>query len=256
MTNISMARVQARLNRVLAASKKVEAVKPRRGWSGRIKNIDKLLAWMYDNNIMNKGEKAKKDTLFHSYYRYYNDGDFPRVLSPLGYSRWTPEEKIETALEELLEAFIKKILAKYAGKYSRRDFHYDQYMEQLNYILSTIEDSDGTRAHDINYWISQLSNPDEELVKLNNELQSLDKQFTTEVVKLEEDPEIKDYLEKQHIYRLHSYANPYIKEKLGKYWTPKLESYFKKMRDISYKMRDKLLKAKEAATKLKNEGIF
>lgn len=58
MANISMTRVRARLNRVLAASKKVEAVKPRRGWSGRIKNIDKLLAWMYDNNIMNKGGES------------------------------------------------------------------------------------------------------------------------------------------------------------------------------------------------------
>lgn len=251
-----MTRVRARLNRVLAASKKVEAVKPRRGWSGRINNIDKLLAWMYDNNIMNKGEKAKKDTLFHSYYRYYNDGDFPRVLSPLGYSRWTPEEKIETALEELLEAFIKKILAKYAGKYSRRDFHYDQYMEQLNDVIRSIDDSKGTGAHNINYWMGKLANPDEELVKLNDELQSLDKQFNTEVEKVAAQPEVKDYLDKKNVHRLSSYANSYIKELLGKYWTPGLESYLKKMGVIGYKMKNKLLKVKEAATKLKNEGVF
>lgn len=256
MANISMTRVRARLNRVLAASKKVEAVKPRRGWSGRINNIDKLLAWMYDNNIMNKGEKAKKDTLFHSYYRYYNDGDFPRVLSPLGYSRWTPEEKIETALEELLEAFIKKILAKYAGKYSRRDFHYDQYMEQLNDVIRSIDDSKGTGAHNINYWMGKLANPDEELVKLNDELQSLDKQFNTEVEKVAAQPEVKDYLDKKNVHRLSSYANSYIKELLGKYWTPGLESYLKKMGVIGYKMKNKLLKVKEAATKLKNEGVF
>lgn len=256
MANISMTRVRARLNRVLAASKKVEAVKPRRGWSGRIKNIDKLLAWMYDNNIMNKGEKAKKDTLFHSYYRYYNDGDFPRVLSPLGYSRWTPEEKIETALEELLEAFIKKILAKYAGKYSRRDFHYDQYMEQLNDVIRSIDNSEGTGAHNINYWMGKLANPDEELVKLNNELQSLDKQFTTEVEKVAAIPEVKDYLDKKNVSRLSSYTNNYIKDVLGKYWTPELESYLKKMGVIGYKMKNKLLKVKEAATKLKNEGVF
>lgn len=256
MANISMAKVRARLNRVLAASKKVEAVKPRRGWNGRIKNIDKLLAWMYDNNIMNKGEKAKKDTLFHSYYRYYNDGDFPRVLSPLGYSRWTPEEKIETALEELLEAFIKKILAKYAGKYSRRDFHYDQYMEQLNDVIRSIDNSKGTGAHNINYWMGKLANPDEELVKLNNELQSLDKQFTTEVEKVAAIPEVKDYLDKKNVSRLSSYTNDYIKDVLGKYWTPELESNFKKMSDIGYKMKNKLLKVKEAATKLKNEGVF
>lgn len=256
MANISMAKVRARLNRVLAASKKVEAVKPRRGWSGRINNIDKLLAWMYDNNIMNKGEKAKKDTLFHSYYRYYNDGDFPRVLSPLGYSRWTPEEKIETALEELLEAFIKKILAKYAGKYSRRDFHYDQYMEQLNDVIRSIDNSNGTGAHNINYWMDKLANPDEELVKLNNELQSLDKQFTTEVEKVAAIPEVKDYLDKKNVSRLSSYTNNYIKDVLGKYWTPELESYLKKMGVIGYKMKNKLLKVKEAATKLKNEGVF
>lgn len=60
MANISMAKVRARLNRVLSASKKVEAVKPRRAWSGKIKKIDELLAWMYDKGIMNKGERAKK----------------------------------------------------------------------------------------------------------------------------------------------------------------------------------------------------
>lgn len=256
MANISMAKVRARLNRVLSASKKVEAVKPRRAWSGKIKKIDELLAWMYDKGIMNKGERAKKDTLFHSYYRYYNDGDFPRVLSPLGYSRWAPEEKIEQALEELVEAFIKKILAKYAGKYSRRDFHYDQYMDQLNSIIKSIDDTKGAGAHSINYWMSQLANPDEELVKLNDELQSLDKQFNTEVEKVAAQPEVKDYLDKKNVHRLSSYANSYIKELLGKYWTPKLESYLKKMGDIGYKMKDKLLKVKEAATKLKNEGVF
>ena len=38
---------------------------------GRLENIDKLLSWMYTKDILNKGEKSKKDTLFYQYYRFY-----------------------------------------------------------------------------------------------------------------------------------------------------------------------------------------
>lgn len=258
MKKISAQKVQARLNRVLAASsrKQIEAVKPRRAWSGRISHLDKLLAWMYDKNILNKTDQARKDTLFRSYYRYYNDGEFPRVLSPLGYNKWMSDEKIEAALEELIEEFIKKILSKYAGKYSRKDFRYDQYMEQLGDVIDLIDRSNGTNAYDINYFLSKIANPDEELVKLNGELQSYHKQLITKLAKVSEMPEVKEIMEKNYVSNLTNRTPKSAKDILGKYWTQDLEEILKKMQQVSYKMKDKLLKVREAAKKLKDEGVF
>ena len=91
-----------------------EASHAGRAWSGKIKNIDNLLSWMYDKGILNKTEQAEKDRTFRQYYRYYNDGDIPQGM------RFDSEEKIELAIEQKVEEFIKKILAKYTGKYDRR----------------------------------------------------------------------------------------------------------------------------------------
>lgn len=258
MKKISAQKVQARLNQVLAASsrKQIEAVKPRRAWSGRISHLDKLLAWMYDKNILNKTDQARKDTLFRSYYRYYNDGEFPRVLSPLGYNKWMSDEKIEAALEELIEEFIKKILSKYAGKYSRRDFRYDQYIDQLDNVIGNIDHSNGTDSHSINYFLNEIANPDEELIKLNGDLQSYRKQLATKLAKVSEMPEVKEIMEKNYVSSLTGYVPNYVKGILGKYWTQDLEAILKKMQQVSYKMKDKLLKVKEAAKKLKDEGVF
>ena len=50
---------------------------PLRAWNNKLKSIDDLMSWMYDKDILNKGEKSDKDRIFRQYYRYYNDGDFP-----------------------------------------------------------------------------------------------------------------------------------------------------------------------------------
>lgn len=256
MNKISMRKVQERLNRVLSASgRKVEAVKPGRAWSGKIKNIDNLLSWMYDKDILNKTEKQKKDTIFHSYYRYYNDGDFPRILSPLGISKYSPDEKIETALEEVIEAFIKKILAKYAGKYSRKDFHLDQYIKQLNDVIEYTSIGEANPSS-INFWVSEIANPDEEIAKWNDEMQSIYKKYEEAAKKYDKDPAIKKRLEEKYIGSINRYAPPYMKEILDDLWPAELESYKSKMDNLAKKMNDKLLKVKEAALKLKNNGVI
>ena len=137
---INIVKVKERLDRVLASGFSIEATKTQRAWSGKINHIDKLLSWMYDKGILNKSEKNRKDTLFRSYYRYYNDGDFPHILTNKGIGKYSSKEQIEQALEEEVEDFIKSILSKYSGKYSRTDFRYDQYTKQLDDVIKFLKE--------------------------------------------------------------------------------------------------------------------
>ena len=55
-------------------------------WLGRFENLDKILSSNYDQ--MSASDQTLKDTLFSSYYRYFNDGDvitFPlNLLKKIG----------------------------------------------------------------------------------------------------------------------------------------------------------------------------
>lgn len=48
-----------------------EASKAQRAWNGKLKNVDALMAWLYDKDILTKTEKAQKDKIFNAYYRFY-----------------------------------------------------------------------------------------------------------------------------------------------------------------------------------------
>jgi len=121
----------------------------RRAWNNGLANIDGLMAWLYDQEILNKGERAKKDSIFRQYHRYYNDGDAPRgVLSKYGVSMYQ-KNLVEEKLELYLSSFISTVLAKYAGKYNRQDFYLDRKVSRLKDLLSVTERYD---AYSIDYW--------------------------------------------------------------------------------------------------------
>jgi len=180
-----------------------------RAWSGKIENLDNLFSWMYDKDILNKGEKAKKDSIFHQYYRYYNDGDFPRGLSKAkDISRYDSEEKIGKALEEYIEDFMKEILGKYAGKYDRRKFHFDQLLSQLYTLQRNIkfkvpegQDDNGRTesfsydVHSFLYFYKKLGKVDPEFDKLVIDLERAFKSFSDTAnkqieAKLKKDPDL------------------------------------------------------------------
>lgn len=119
----------------------VNEVKAGRAWEGRLKRIDQLLAWMYDKGILSKRDKAKKDSLFNQYYRYYNDGDFPRVVRN-EYTTRAPKSGIEDSLERHIEDFIKDVLSRYAGKYDRQEFRLDSAIKHLKELKEAVADMD------------------------------------------------------------------------------------------------------------------
>jgi hypothetical protein len=154
-----------------------EASSAGRAWSGKLENLDNLFAWMYDKGILSKGEKAEKDKIFHQYYRWYNDGDFPPSLRAKGLSKWMGDEKIEQALEALIEDFMKKILNKYTGKYDRREFHIDQLLGDLHTLENIVSGYQRGEVKDepdpyglLNYWGKKINTKDSDFERMLGEL--------------------------------------------------------------------------------------
>ena len=125
--------------------------KTRRAWNNKLDNLNELLSWMFDKDILTKGDKAKKDQCFRRYYRYYNDGDQPRGKAFNGL--YTKAEK-EAMLEQQVEDFIKYILNKYHGKYDRAQFRADRMVQRLQYVIDLNVSVSSTR-----YWIKDLKVP-------------------------------------------------------------------------------------------------
>ena len=121
----------------------------RRAWNHGLENTNGLLSWMYDKEILNKGDRAKKDSIFRQYYRYYNDGDAPRgVLRKYGVSMYQ-KTLVEQKLELYVNDYIASMLKKYAGKYDRKDFYLSRKITTLKELLHSVENSD---AYVTLYW--------------------------------------------------------------------------------------------------------
>lgn len=233
-----------------------EASHAGRAWSGKIKNIDNLMSWMYDKGIINKGEQAEKDRVFREYYRYYNDGDTPRGL------RGMSEKGIEDYLEKKVEEFIKKVLAKYTGKYDRKDFRVDTLLADLS-TLSSITGGRNSGEFEpdpyglLNYWGKNIKTGNSEFEKLLGELRPIyddAKKAANDIV----DKETKDGIYKD----VASYGIPsnntglsYQRQRLedAKVWTPDAEKKYMKMKEHMLKMNDILLNVIEATRRLKTE---
>ncbi len=132
----------------------------RRAWNGKLQKIDELLMWMYDKDVLNKGEKAQKDSLFHKYYRYYNDGDYPRGMKYKG------KNYIEKNLEDSLDAFIKKILTKYMRNISRKEFRRNMFEEKTEFLIKLTKDQDYYSL--CNYWVKDCK--DKKIVEMIKDL--------------------------------------------------------------------------------------
>ena len=155
-----------------------EAFTPGRAWSGKLKNIDKLLSWMYDKDILNKRDKKQKNTKFYRYYRWYNDGDFPKGLK--GLKKYvSSKEEIEIALEKDITDFIKAVLSKYSGKYNRQEFHIDTFISDLKTLNSIIKDENIYGL--LSYWGNTIDPKNSEFVTLLKDLKAPYDKFNAKI---------------------------------------------------------------------------
>lgn len=226
-----------------------EASHPGRAWSGKLERLDKLLAWMYDHNILNKGEKSKKDSIFRQYYRYYNDGDFPKGLQAKGINSFSRKEVIEKELETMVEDFIKEILSKYQGKYNRQEFMYDDLLSELYTLNNVIKDYDVYGF--LNYWSKKTKIADDAYDKAMTELRkiydSLDKAANDDIAK-HDFGNTPSYNRPGPSYTI-SYRRDQMKN-LG-IWNDKLEKDYTKMTDICDEIKKIIDTVIEATQKAK-----
>jgi hypothetical protein len=228
-----------------------------RAWSGKIKNIDDLLSWMYDKGILTKAEQAEKDKKFREYYRWYNDGDAPSGLNG------TSDAKIEEYLERSVEDFIKTVLSKYAGKYDRRSFHFDKLLSEYYTILGNLkgsESSGSSKVFDYNissfiYFYDKLGKVEPEFDKLVVDLKKQFEDFSKDADKAIEDyrksnPDIKSY-ESPSTNKI---FNAKIEDmKTAGILTPAIEKKAEVIRKTCDKLYDILKNVIEATTKAKTE---
>ena len=236
-----------------------------RAWSGKIANLDNLFSWFYDKGILNKGEQAKKDSLFRQYYRYYNDGDFPKGLSSKGISKYHGEEKIERALEDEIENFMKQILNKYTGTYDRKLFHLDTLLADLYTLRGVVAGRDlegGVKGEPdpyglLNYWGKKVNVKDSEFEKMLGELRPL-YDDARKAVDTAVDKEVKNGIYKdKKSYEIPGPNNgiSWVRQKMegDGIWTPDLEKRYQKMKTHMMKMSDILNTVIEGAEKVKSE---
>lgn len=176
----------------------INEAKAGRAWNNKLKGLDSLLAWMYDKNLLTKDEKKKKDIVFRQYYRYYNDGDFPRALARKGMRNPTTfykgnsyttdkdqAERVEIALEEYLEDFIKQILVKYSGKIDRAAFRFDKFMREMNQLKDILKSNN---FHGVTkYWGNKYKVDDTKFQELLVQLTADYNKFDAEVNKVNPD---------------------------------------------------------------------
>lgn len=173
-------------------TEELNEAKVQRAWSGKLKQVDALLSWMYDKDILNKGEKAKKDSLFRKYYRFYNDGDIPRGM------KIKPKDQVALMLEEEIEEFIKTILSKYTSKIDRKDFCLDKQLSELKTVLSVIQNDE---VHSLTkYWKKDVK--DQTVLGMIDTLESEYDSFRSEL------NDFLDTFDFEKDYGLKSYAAP------------------------------------------------
>jgi hypothetical protein len=196
----------------IEASKSAASV-PGRGWQGKLGHIDEFLKQVYDK--MESADKRLKDSVFRSYYRHYNDGDYLSMpwntLVKIGldkenlnylqrgkiYDKGTTDNRYEKALEDALDVTMKYLYKKYKGSTNRKTVNF----EKLKDIAKTIKDYDFKDA----YWVNKFADVvnDSELKELAKKLKEHNKDIhnTTKYENLpeQEDKRIRE-LVKEHLF--------------------------------------------------------
>lgn len=219
-----------KFSEILAEEMMLE-VKVGRAWSGKLEKIDKLFMWMYEKGILSKGEKSKKDKLFHKYYRWYNDGDFPSGLKNSdgntlykqpkefvpgkSWKDYSPFFKmnVEEILEYNLEDFIKNVLKKYWSKIDRKEFSIDTSIKAIKELLEMVEKE---WVGGLSYWSKNTNDPEVKSRIAN--ITSISKDLQNEISKV--DPELGR--------KVVEYAHDELVK--TKKWTSSMESKWKEIK--------------------------
>ncbi len=108
-------------------------IKIARAWCHKLNYVQQLLWSLYDLDILTKTDKKKNDQVCYRYYRWFNDGDVPRIMANgIRCYKGMSKEKIHAAVEDDLNKFIKEMLNKYSKTINRHEL-IKHYKENFHY---------------------------------------------------------------------------------------------------------------------------
>ena len=205
-----------------------------RAWNNKLARIEEFINYLQSNNLLGKRELAKKQSLFNGYYRWYNDGDFPKFLTTHGVYRGMPESIISDKLEELVTKFMTEILSKYMSKVDRGDVRTSVYISKIDTVLRNLKE--GSYNYVYAYYAAEVNIDDSNWNDLLDKLKTQYLELKADVVALGYD-EVKmmDVV----------YARRKLQHDTD-LWTNDLEKKWKALEKIGDEISDILIKVKES----------
>ena len=116
-------------------------------WNNRAKMVGEFLRWVYDHG-MSKTDQDLKDATNRRYYRYYNDGDRPRISKREG---MTLEETLEIRTAEV----TWKLFQKYNTPERRKAFYNAREDEDFDHTDCQFAGPSHTPGRVDPYWVKK-----------------------------------------------------------------------------------------------------
>ena len=205
-----------------------------RAWNNKLNRIEEFIRYLESNNLLSKRELQKKNSLFIAYYRWYNDGDFPKFLTQHGVYRGMPESTISDKLEEILTNFLTAILSKYLSKVDRSEVRTSVYIKEIDSVLRSLKE--GLYYDVYTYYASKINIDDSNWADLLEKLK-------TQYIELKDDIAALGYDDVKGRYV--AYARHKLQHDTD-LWSDELEKKWKMLEKIGDEISDILNKVKES----------
>lgn len=142
-------------------------VKTLRGWNGKLNFVNELCNLIDSLDLLSESLSDRYSETLRQYYRYYNDGDHPRLVIKYGIKKSDGEKAIEEALETELDTVLGLVLQhsnttirstlRKRLSYSRLNIIVDSMQKMDLYsVVSNPEEENSNQG----YWVSQLKEID------------------------------------------------------------------------------------------------
>ena len=167
-----------------------ENVKVTRGWDGKLDYSNRLCGLIVELNLVSESLIKSYENCVHQYYRYYNDGDTPRLIRAYGVKKSDGEKAVEEALETEIVRIMSLLISQVQSTTKLRTFlrkqksrsrifavksHIDN--NELHSVLPVFNNSEEYNSR--GYWFNQLLENDlRAMPELTNEIKKLSSQYT------------------------------------------------------------------------------
>lgn len=140
-------------------------VKIRRGCEGKLERVNALCNLIIKLELVSKSVIKRYQNIVHQYYRYYNNGEYPKIVYSYGVRKFNGDVAVEKALECALDTVMALVL-KASNSELRSVVRKRKAHTRLNILKAAIEHlnlpsvipnpENATGFNQEGYWFSQL----------------------------------------------------------------------------------------------------